>query len=36
VRSGKTVSSLLRWLMYVTDAPAGGALVVSGKTFDTV
>jgi len=36
VRSGKTVSSLLRWLMYVANAPSGGALVVSGKTFDTV
>lgn len=36
VRSGKTVASLLRWLMYVASAPRGGALVVSGKTFDTV
>jgi PBSX family phage terminase large subunit len=36
VRSGKTISSLLRWLMYVAQAPRGGALVVSGKTFDTV
>jgi PBSX family phage terminase large subunit len=36
VRSGKTVASLLRWLMYVADPPRGGALVVSGKTFDTV
>ncbi|GGS88401.1 PBSX family phage terminase large subunit [Nonomuraea spiralis] len=36
VRSGKTISSLLRWLEYVGRAPRGGALVVSGKTFDTV
>lgn len=36
VRSGKTVASLLRWSMYVADPPPGGALVVSGKTFDTV
>ncbi|MEU8035699.1 terminase family protein [Streptosporangium sp. NPDC049078] len=36
VRSGKTISSLLRWLMYVAQAPRGGALVVSGKTLDTV
>jgi len=36
VRSGKTVASLLRWLTYVASAPRGGALVVSGKTFDTV
>lgn len=36
VRSGKTISSLLRWLTYVPKAPSGGALVVSGKTYDTV
>lgn len=36
VRSGKTIASLLRWLMYVADAPRGGQLVVIGKTFDTV
>ncbi|MGW1979211.1 PBSX family phage terminase large subunit [Streptomyces sp. NPDC001889] len=36
VRSGKTIASLLRWLMYVETAPAGGELVVIGKTFDTV
>lgn len=36
VRSGKTIASLLRWLTYVADAPRGGALVVSGKTVDTV
>ncbi|WP_282795172.1 PBSX family phage terminase large subunit [Streptomyces sp. CC224B] len=36
VRSGKTIASLLRWLMYVVTAPRGGALVVVGKTYDTV
>lgn len=36
VRSGKTISSLLRWLMYVADAPRGGVLVVIAKTLDTV
>jgi len=36
VRSGKTISSLLRWLTYVATAPRGGALVVAGKTLDTV
>jgi PBSX family phage terminase large subunit len=36
VRSGKTVASLLRWLMYVATAPKGGDLVVVGKTYDTV
>jgi PBSX family phage terminase large subunit len=36
VRSGKTIASLLRWLAYVARAPRGGALVVIGKTYDTV
>lgn len=36
VRSGKTIASLLRWLIYVADAPRGGQLLVGGKTFDTV
>jgi PBSX family phage terminase large subunit len=36
VRSGKTISSLLRWLIFVARAPHGGALVVCGKTLDTV
>lgn len=34
IRSGKTVSSLLRWLMYVATAPAG-ELVVVAKTSQT-
>jgi PBSX family phage terminase large subunit len=36
VRSGKTIGSLLRWLMFVANAPRGGSLVVVGKTYDTV
>ena len=35
-RSGKTVASLIRWMTYVANAPKGGSLVVSGKTFDTI
>ncbi len=36
IRSGKTIASLLRWLMYVANAPRGGSLVVVGKTSDTI
>ncbi|GAA0954186.1 PBSX family phage terminase large subunit [Nonomuraea longicatena] len=36
VRSGKTIASLLRWLMYVSRAPRGGSLVIVGKTSDTI
>jgi PBSX family phage terminase large subunit len=36
VRSGKTVSSLLRWLTYVAQAPFGGELVVVGRTRDSI
>jgi hypothetical protein len=36
VRSGKTICSLLRWLMYVAAAPRGGDLTVTGRTYDTV
>lgn len=36
IRSGKTVASLTRWLDYVRTAPRGGALLITGKTFDTV
>lgn len=35
VRSGKTISSLLRWLDYVATAPSGGELAVIGKTAQT-
>ncbi|MEV5537444.1 PBSX family phage terminase large subunit [Saccharopolyspora shandongensis] len=36
IRSGKTIASLLRWLIYVADAPRGGQLVVAGRTRDSV
>nr|WP_045740880.1 terminase family protein [Actinoplanes rectilineatus] len=35
VRSGKTIASLLRWLIYVSNAPRGGQLMVGAKTLDT-
>ncbi|WP_237535787.1 phage terminase large subunit [Streptomyces sp. SID3343] len=36
IRSGKTVTSLLRWLIYVSTAPRGGQLVVIGRTRDSL
>lgn len=36
VRSGKTIASLLRWLIYVRDAPRSGELVIVGKTRETI
>lgn len=35
IRAGKTISTLLRWLMYVATAPAGGELAVIAKTTNT-
>ncbi|RKT85612.1 phage terminase, large subunit, PBSX family [Saccharopolyspora antimicrobica] len=35
IRSGKTIASLLRWLVYVSTAPLGGQLVVVGRTRDS-
>ncbi|WP_329616473.1 PBSX family phage terminase large subunit [Streptomyces brevispora] len=35
IRAGKTISTLLRWLMYVATAPSGGELVVVAKTTNT-
>lgn len=35
IRSGKTIASLLRWLIYVASAPQGGALVVIARTRDS-
>lgn len=35
VRSGKTISSLLRWLMFVAAAPRGGELAMFAKTRET-
>lgn len=36
VRSGKTFSSLLRWLIYIARAPRGGELVMIGRTRDSI
>jgi PBSX family phage terminase large subunit len=36
IRSGKTISSLVRWLTYVADAPRGGELLMVGKTSQTL
>jgi PBSX family phage terminase large subunit len=35
IRSGKTIVSLLRWLIFVATAPYGGQLVVIARTRDT-
>lgn len=36
IRSGKTIASLLAWLIYVARAPRGGALVVIGRTRESI
>lgn len=36
IRSGKTIASILRWLMFIATAPRGGELVMIGRTRDTV
>lgn len=36
IRSGKTIASLLRWLIYIATAPQGGELVISGKNRDSI
>lgn len=36
IRSGKTVASLVAWLIYVAHAPKGGALVVIGRTRESI
>jgi PBSX family phage terminase large subunit len=36
IRSGKTIASLLRWLLYVAVAPRGGELVIIGRTRDAI
>jgi PBSX family phage terminase large subunit len=36
IRSGKTIASLLRWLIYVASAPRGGELVMVGRTRDAL
>ncbi|MBP9836085.1 MAG: hypothetical protein KBC93_17510, partial [Candidatus Microthrix sp.] len=35
IRSGKTIGSLVRWLMFVVHAPLGGELVIVGRTRDS-
>ena len=36
IRSGKTIASLLAWLLFVRKAPSSGALVVVGRTRESV
>jgi hypothetical protein len=36
IRSGKTIASLLAWLLYVRNAPTTGALVVVGRTRESI
>lgn len=36
IRSGKTIASLLRWLIYVADAPVGGELIMVGRTRESL
>jgi hypothetical protein len=36
VRSGKTIASLLRWLIFVANPPRDGELVMIGKTRETI
>jgi PBSX family phage terminase large subunit len=36
IRSGKTIGSILRWLIFIAMAPKGGELVMIGRTRDTV
>lgn len=36
IRSGKTVGSLIRWMLFVANAPRGGELVMVGRTRDAV
>ncbi|KZM68142.1 PBSX family phage terminase large subunit [Nocardia terpenica] len=36
IRSGKTISSILRWQMFVADPPPGGQLIMVGRTRDSL
>lgn len=36
IRSGKTIGSLLAWLIFVSEAPTSGELVMVGKTSQTL
>jgi PBSX family phage terminase large subunit len=36
IRSGKTIASLLAWLLFISNRPRGGELMMFGKTRDSV
>lgn len=36
IRAGKTVGSLIRWMLFLANAPRGGELVMVGRTRDAV
>ena len=36
IRSGKTIGSLIRWMLFLANAPHGGELVMVGRTRDAV
>lgn len=36
IRSGKTIIAILRWLLFVRNAPRGGELLMIGRTRDSV
>lgn len=36
IRSGKTIGSLIRWLIYLADPPTGGRYLMVGKTLQTI
>lgn len=36
IRSGKTIGSLIRWMLFLANAPTGGQLVMVGRTRDSV
>jgi hypothetical protein len=36
IRSGKTIASLLKWLIFIANAPSTGELVIIGKTSQTI
>lgn len=36
IRAGKTIGSLIRWMLFIANAPLGGELVMVGRTRDAV
>lgn len=36
IRAGKTICSLVRWMLFIANAPRGGELVMVGRTRDAV